>query len=665
MYDPKSIPIQETIFRHQAFNPFSLAMLKKNGIKLLLLGFSIFWLTLAVSGKNNGYFVSPNGSDDNSGTINRPFKTIQKCADLVSSGQTCWLREGIYRETVRPGVSGTETKPITFTAYRKEKVTISGTELVDNWEVFRDAIFRSQVILPVDNYSNTDFFANQIFVAGEMMSEARFPNLDRQRDLLQPNLLGGGVKSEGGTAVSIVNDEIPSLAEGWTGAKIWVNEWYTTRTGTITGGTAENLTAQMTAPWKRGGYWFYLFGKLELLDSAGEWFYDGKSDTLYLWSPDGNTPTNVEVKQRNLAFDLQDRSYISIKNLNLFANTITTSDRSTNIIIDGIHARYVSHHMTLPPLPQSEQAPDSDDALFLASHTHDTGIQLRGNGNILKNSIIEWSSGNGVLLEGYNHQVTNNIIAHSNYMVSYAAPVRINGNGHHITYNTIKRAGRDGINIDWHTAGIDARDNEIAYNDISQFGMLSTDLGAIYVCCHINLEEGSIHHNWIRDTSSFSPFWGTRGIYLDIESFNSTIHHNVVWNLTGGKDNYNLLLGSPRGYERVFNNTFLGEVSIDKGEIEARNNIFAASKNIEITHQSHNLLDNSDLKLAQLPTEETQSMPDFTLKRNSPAIDAGVVIPGITDDFVGQAPDIGAYERGANVWKAGSSLKYTLKTDRE
>lgn len=35
---------------------------------------------------------------------------------------------------------------------------------------------------------------------------------------------------------------------------------------------------------------------------------------------------------------------------------------------------------------------------------------------------------------------------------------------------------------------------------------------------------------------------------------------------------------------------------------------------------------------------------DFTLLSNSPAIDAGVVIPGITDGFTGVAPDIGAVE---------------------
>jgi hypothetical protein len=37
---------------------------------------------------------------------------------------------------------------------------------------------------------------------------------------------------------------------------------------------------------------------------------------------------------------------------------------------------------------------------------------------------------------------------------------------------------------------------------------------------------------------------------------------------------------------------------------------------------------------------------DFRLKPASPAIDAGVELPSITDAFTGKAPDIGAYESG-------------------
>ena len=39
--------------------------------------------------------------------------------------------------------------------------------------------------------------------------------------------------------------------------------------------------------------------------------------------------------------------------------------------------------------------------------------------------------------------------------------------------------------------------------------------------------------------------------------------------------------------------------------------------------------------------------PDLRLKRGAIAVDAGIVLPNINDDFAGKAPDLGAYERGA------------------
>jgi hypothetical protein len=57
----------------------------------------------------------------------------------------------------------------------------------------------------------------------------------------------------------------------------------------------------------------------------------------------------------------------------------------------------------------------------------------------------------------------------------------------------------------------------------------------------------------------------------------------------------------------------------------------------------------------QPPTPPDSSKPgipyyaselNFQLKPDGKAIDAGVRVPNVNDDFVGQAPDLGAYERG-------------------
>ena len=87
------------------------------------------------------------------------------------------------------------------------------------------------------------------------------------------------------------------------------------------------------------------------------------------------------------------------------------------------------------------------------------------------------------------------------------------------------------------------------------------------------------------------------------------------------------------------------------GPIEARNNIFAASKSLDSTQESNNLF------MAKDPKFSDPSTANFSLQPNSPAIDTGTTIPDITQDFVGDAPDIGAYEKGAPIWKTGSNLK--------
>jgi hypothetical protein len=44
---------------------------------------------------------------------------------------------------------------------------------------------------------------------------------------------------------------------------------------------------------------------------------------------------------------------------------------------------------------------------------------------------------------------------------------------------------------------------------------------------------------------------------------------------------------------------------------------------------------------------------DFSLRAGSPAIDAGIALPGITDGFTGRAPDLGTFESGRPAFHYG------------
>lgn len=77
--------------------------------------------------KEGAYYVSPSGNDSGNGTVDSPFKTIQKAANVAKAGDTVYIRQGTYREKVAVKNSGSAGKYITFSNYPGETVTLDGT----------------------------------------------------------------------------------------------------------------------------------------------------------------------------------------------------------------------------------------------------------------------------------------------------------------------------------------------------------------------------------------------------------------------------------------------------------------------------------------------------------------------------------------------------------
>jgi hypothetical protein len=75
------------------------------------------------------YYVAPNGSDSNPGTLAAPFATLQHAAGVAQPGDTVLARNGVYNALLTLTASGTATAPITFASYPGELATIDGTGL--------------------------------------------------------------------------------------------------------------------------------------------------------------------------------------------------------------------------------------------------------------------------------------------------------------------------------------------------------------------------------------------------------------------------------------------------------------------------------------------------------------------------------------------------------
>ena len=89
------------------------------------------------------YFISLDGDDSNPGTLQKPWRHVQKAATMLSPGDVCTIREGHYAEDVTiSGLKGTKDKPITFRSYPGEMVTFDGTApITSEWETYKDNIF--------------------------------------------------------------------------------------------------------------------------------------------------------------------------------------------------------------------------------------------------------------------------------------------------------------------------------------------------------------------------------------------------------------------------------------------------------------------------------------------------------------------------------------------
>ncbi len=80
--------------------------------------------------------MNPRASDGGPGTSARPFRTINKAAQVLQAGERVVIASGTYRECVRPVRGGTSaTQMISYEAAPGAKVIVKGSEILkDGWQ---------------------------------------------------------------------------------------------------------------------------------------------------------------------------------------------------------------------------------------------------------------------------------------------------------------------------------------------------------------------------------------------------------------------------------------------------------------------------------------------------------------------------------------------------
>jgi len=666
--------------------------------------------------QGNFFYIAKNGNDSNPGTLALPFLTIQKCAELATSGDICYIRAGVYRETVKPLNSG-----VTFSSYNSEIATISGTEVIPNATFSQHSgnIYKAPLGWSLNiRQPFTQSTNNQVFVDSNMQVEARWPNIPVANvtkitnisGTTQDNARADSAQIASSTSASYTDSDLTTAGSFWgqgvNKGKInfapgfGINQTtcdITTKTTTGVsfgcnpdpgqGGAATTLetdSGTMTAP--KGNNYYYLWGKLEALDSAGEFFVDPPDNdsgqvisqngnyfsqgnyNLYLQMPDNSNPISsgkvIEVRKRMYGFDLRNINSTTIQGINLFAATINTDNATNGSTFDNLDIRYPWHTQELPTLGYWNGT---------------VALPIRGSNNTLKNSYLAYASGTMLSFAPSYQQTNSGNLAQNNVIQNFGyggIGTGYNGSSgdparkHQFVQNTIFNAGRFPIQAE---SAVD-----ITYNDVYNSHLQITDLGAIYGW-GTDGKGSNIAYNLVHDVHAELNIddlqFGGHGIYLDDETTDFNIYRNIVWQTTSPglmfagyrpwEQDYNP--GKTNTHRLAYNNTIDGQLNfLNKcnGNVcgfqtgtEIKNNIFTGQTAAPTLDQAYGSVVLANNLFGNAQFNNAQNL-DYGLQSTSPAVDAGQVIAPYTDNAVG-LPDQGALERGTNRVVSGAVARTT------
>ncbi len=633
------------------------------------------------------------GANGGDGSPGNPFGTIQAAATLAVAGDSIIVQAGVYRERVRFANDGNDGAPIVLRGAAGETAVVSGMDVVaGDWQTHSGAIH----VIDLDNvpglaasFSTELNQAEQLLCDGRMLLEARTPNVPHGS--LDP--LDGGwftvdslVDTLPGTEDP--NDDIPDWASRYTlrdaaladvdvdlvGAQIFLKPWQYRghgwgflQNGRVIAHDGDTIVCDLPKSDKLEAGAIYRLSSLRgLLDAPGEWYHDPATHELYVWLPDGGDPADhlIEIKRRDYAIDLDRRAHITVQDLRVVGATLTTDLDAGNdgagsgqtavgrssvhgwpiaeahhITVERVHFRYINHF---------HDCSGGDNWQWSQA----SGVIISGSDHCIRDCVIEYAAGNGIMAIGHDIAVTNNHVHSVDYMLQLAAGISTGfefyNYGMDIGYNTVRRCGFDGITTQ-KTRTTAARPSRIHHNRISGFGLWTEDVGGIKSVGHDEEINGTRYdHNIISDGGDWSY-----GLYQDY-STGFVMDHNLVWDVRQG---INLNDGVDH---RVYNNTVWGsggdhDIGGKVDDCDVRNNLTAqasVSFNGTGTGMFRTNLIAADADLVRDP-----SQGDLRLHATAvAAIDQGEAIPPYTDDVSDGAPDIGALESGHDVWRAGCSL---------
>ncbi len=532
---------------------------------------------------NADYYVSASGNDNNPGTFEQPFATLERAKTAVRStdktgrsGITVAVMAGEYRvDSLKfdASDSGTQSYPIKYCAYGDGEVVINGGVTLDSskFKAVTDASVlerlsdkaKSNVVcfdLGDDNITAEDY--GKIYAIGSYNTASKYTG-----DWTGPLYCELFVNDTRMTLARypdsdfLKTGEVVSTGEGYeSGGSLTVNEdWDTIVNPESDVYKVESALADRIASWQTlDDVWMFGFWKYDWADASspvGEFSYENKTISPKFVSLYG-TKEGAPYYFFNILEELDSPGewYLDRESgilylyppVNLDSASIDMS-LSTDFIIEGNNADYISFEG------------------FTIKGTRGDAINITGNNVSVKNCLIKNVAGNAVILNGYNNLVSECEITHtgkggiilsggdrvtltpsnskadnnlihdwSEIYQTYQAAVRLEGVGNVCSHNEIFNSPHEAVTYS-------GNNHTIEYNLIHDVCLLSDDAGAIY-SGRSWIDYGSVvRYNCIYNLGSgdHTP----DGIYLDDALSGQAVYGNLLINvpkfaihLGGGRD---------------------------------------------------------------------------------------------------------------------------------
>jgi len=385
------------------------------------------------------YYIAANGNDGNNGTNPAtPWLTISKVNSsmaLINAGDQILFRRGDkFFGEVKPTKSGISGNNIVFGSYGSgELPEITGKKNILNWTLYSGNIYKAAI-------SDT---ITQLYFEKKLLTIARYPN-------------SGFLFIDNGSGTTGFNDAALTEASGyWNGANCrvrTVNWAYETKTvSAFSSGNITFSSATTYATYPKYGYYFD--NKLFMLDTAGEWFHDKSTGSVYLYALGGVNPNTYNVEG------------VGIKNgftFNPGVNYVTVQDlKITGFKEIGLQSN-TNNYITIQRC--------------IISQTGVYGISLNGNYNTVDNNILTDNYNSAVVGNFSNGSIKNNTIKRTGLIPGYGGDIWgymalqiYDGPGAIIENNTIDSSGYDAVSC---------RKNMIIRNNIISYSCLTLNDGA-------------------------------------------------------------------------------------------------------------------------------------------------------------------------------------------